>query len=184
MRPWLMPRARALWTTRARPRRSGPAAHHPAARPRPAARRRSHCSSHWWRNPRLRRTPRPARLPRSAMRARDLAAAFGLMLLGAASIAGAQAGPQSLVDLIRDGNREAVLAAITSPAVDVNATEPDGSTALMWATYKVDHELVRALLKAGAKANVTNHYGSSPLAEAAKLADLDLVRMLLDAHAD
>ena len=44
--------------------------------------------------------------------------------------------------------------------------EPDGSTALLWATYKVDHELVRALLKAGAKANVTNNFGSSPLTEA------------------
>jgi len=113
-----------------------------------------------------------------------LAAAFGLILLGAAGVAVAQGGPQSLVDLIRDGNREAVLAAITSPAVDVNAVEPDGSTPLMWATYKVDHDMVRALLKAGAKANVTNHFGSSPLAEAVKLGDVDLVRMLLDAHAD
>ncbi len=81
-------------------------------------------------------------------------------------------------------NREAVLAAITSPDIDLNAAEPDGSTALLWATYKVDHELVRALLKAGAKANVTNHYGSSPLTEAVKLGDVDLVRMLLDARAD
>src|SRR3984957_4869398 len=118
------------------------------------------------------------------MRAGRLAAAFGLTLLGVASFAAAQGGPQPLVDRIRDGNREAVLAAITSPAVDVNAVEPDGSTALMWATYKGDHELVRALLKAGAKANVTNHFGSSPLAEAVKLGDVDLVRMLLDAHAD
>ena len=54
-----------------------------------------------------------------------------------------------------------MLAAITSPDIDVNAKEPDGSTALLWATYKVDHELVRALLKAGAKANVTNHYGAT-----------------------
>jgi len=117
-------------------------------------------------------------------RAGGFAAAIGVLILGVASVAGAQGGPQSLVDLIRNGNREAVLAAITSPAVDVNATEPDGSTALMWATYKVDHEMVRALLKAGAKANVTNNFGSSPLAEAVKLGDLDLVRMLLDAHAD
>jgi ankyrin repeat protein len=113
-----------------------------------------------------------------------LATAIGLTLFGAASVAAAQGGPQTLGDLIRAGNREAVLAAITSPAVDVNVAEPDGSTALMWATYKVDHEMVRALLKAGAKANVTNKYGSSPLAEAVKLGDAELVRMLLDAHAD
>ncbi|HTB65408.1 MAG TPA: hypothetical protein VK727_04220, partial [Steroidobacteraceae bacterium] len=60
--------------------------------------------------------------------------AIGLLILGATGAAAAQGGPQSLVDLIRDGNREAVLAAITSPAVDVNAVEPDGSTPLMWAT--------------------------------------------------
>ncbi len=111
------------------------------------------------------------------------AAVIGVLSLGAA-FAAAASGPESLSDLIRAGNREAVLAAITSPAVDVNAAEPDGSTALLWATYKVDHEVVRALLKAGAKANVTNNYGSSPLTEAVKLGDLDMVRMLLDAHAD
>ncbi len=93
-------------------------------------------------------------------------------------------GQETLADLVRSGQHEAVLAAITSPDLDVNAADPDGSTALLWATYKVDHELVRALLKAGAKANVTNHYGASPLGEAVKLSDLDLVRMLLDAHAD
>ncbi len=68
--------------------------------------------------------------------------------------------------------------------MNVNAVEPDGSTALLWATYNVDHEMVRALIKAGAKANVVNNFGSSPLAEAVKLGDLDLVRTLLDAKAD
>ena len=91
---------------------------------------------------------------------------------------------ETLGDLIRSGNREAVLAAITSPDIDVNAPDPDGSTALLWATYKVDHELVGALLEAGAKANVTNTFGSSPLIEAVKLGDVDLARMLLEAKAD
>ncbi len=118
------------------------------------------------------------------MRAGGAAAAIGLLLLGAAALASAASGPESLADLIRAGNRDAVLAAITSPAVDVNAKEPDGSTALLWATYAVDHELVRALLKDGAKANVTNNYGASPLSEAVKLGDVEMVTMLLDAHAD
>jgi uncharacterized protein len=108
---------------------------------------------------------------------------IALLSLGAASSVAAS-GPETLADLIRAGNREAVLAAITSPEVDVNAAEPDGSTALLWATYKVDHELVRALLKAGAKANVTTLYGASALGEAVKLGDVELVRMLLDARAD
>jgi ankyrin repeat protein len=119
---------------------------------------------------------------KSTPAARSLAAIILLSLATTSSIA--TTAPETLSDLIRSGNREAVLAAITSPDIDVNAAEPDGSTALLWATYKVDHELVRALLKAGAKANVTNRYGSSPLGEAAKLGDVDLVRTLLDARAD
>ena len=118
------------------------------------------------------------------VRAGGLAAAIGLLSLGGAASSTAASRSETLVDLIRAGNREAVLAAITSPDIDVNAAESDGSTALLWATYKVDHELVRALLKAGAKANVTNHFGSSPLGEAVKLGDVDLVRVLLDARAD
>jgi uncharacterized protein len=93
-------------------------------------------------------------------------------------------GQETLADLVRAGQREAVLAAITSPDIDVNATDPDGATALLWATYKVDHELVGALLKDHANPNLKNHYGAAPLTEAAKLGDVDLVRMLLDAHAD
>ena len=114
---------------------------------------------------------------------RRLAVAAWLSL-GATAFSASAFAQETLSDLIRSGNREAVLAAITSPDLDVNTPEADGSTALLWATYKVDHELVRALLKAGAKANVTNNFGSSPLAEAVKLSDVELVRMLLDAKAN
>jgi ankyrin repeat protein len=115
---------------------------------------------------------------------RGSTAAIGLLLLCATALSSAASAPQTLVDLIRAGNRDAVLAAITSPDIDVNAVDADGSTPLLWATYKVDHEMVRALLKKGAKANVSNHYGSSPLIEAVKLGDVELARMLLDAGAD
>ena len=121
-------------------------------------------------------------MSKSTIRARGLAAA--LFSLAAAAFATAAFAHETLSDLIRAGNREAVLAAITSPDIDVNAADPDGSTALLWATHNVDHELVRALLKAGAKANVTNHFGASPLGEAAKLGDAELTRALLDAGAD
>jgi ankyrin repeat protein len=121
---------------------------------------------------------------KSTIRGGGLAAAIGVLMLGAAPIAFAASGPETLVDLVRAGQREAVLAAITSPDLDVNAAAPDGSTALLYATYNVDHELVRALLKRGAKANVTNHFGASPLCEAVKLGDVEMVRMLLDAHAE
>jgi len=110
-----------------------------------------------------------------------LAAAIGLLALTLSTGAFAQ---ESLVDLVKAGQREAVLAAITSPDVDVNIPAADGSTALMWAVYKVDHELARALLERGARADVTSQFGSTALTEAVKLSDVELVRMLLDAGAN
>jgi uncharacterized protein len=89
----------------------------------------------------------------------------------------------SLIDLIRDGRQADAMTAIAS-GIDVNAAEPDGSTALLWAAYTVDQELVRALLDAGARADVINNFGSAPLTEAVKLGNVELVRMLLDAGAD
>jgi ankyrin repeat protein len=111
-----------------------------------------------------------------------LLSVLALLHLGAGtSFAGA---PETLVDLVRAGQREAVLAAITSPDIEIDAPSPDGSTALMWAIHKVDHELVRALLKAGANPNVINRFGASPLTEAVKISDFEMVRMLLAAGAD
>ncbi len=104
--------------------------------------------------------------------------------LATMALPGAAMAQESLSDLVRAGHRDAVLAAITSPDLDLDAMEADGSTALHWATYAADRDLVRALLEAGARADITNRYGSSPLSEAVKLGDLDLVRMLLDAGAD
>jgi ankyrin repeat protein len=110
--------------------------------------------------------------------------ALALLSLGATSLPGTAMAQQSLAEYARDGQRDIVLTAITSPDVDVDERAPDGSTALLWATYAVDHELVRALLDAGATANLTNDYGTSPLIEAVKLGNVELVDMLLAAGAD
>jgi ankyrin repeat protein len=98
----------------------------------------------------------------------------------AASPAEAQ---QSLADLVQAGNRQAALEALEAGA-DVDAAQGDGTTALHWAVYRIDTELVEALIAHGADADVTNLYGSSPLAEAVKVANVSLVERLLDAGAD
>lgn len=110
-------------------------------------------------------------------------AAIGLLSLGV-SIAAFAAPLRTLVDLAREGKRDSIIAAITSPDVDVNVKSPDGATSLMWAINNNDMELARALLKAGAKANVISNYGASALGEAIKHSDLEMVRTLLDAGAD
>ncbi len=94
----------------------------------------------------------------------------------------AQAQQGSLATLIQEGNRKAALAQIRAGA-DVNAAQPDGTRPIHWAVYKVDHELLDALIAKKAKVDVANQFGSTPLAEAAKLADATMVKALLDAGA-
>ncbi len=85
----------------------------------------------------------------------------------------------------RAGKRDSVLAAITSPDVDVNEKAPDGSTALMWATFNVDRELVRALLEGGAKADVISNYGAHGADRSDRSSTTsNSSRALLDAGAD
>ena len=88
----------------------------------------------------------------------------------------------SLADLIQAGNRKAALDRIRTGA-DVNEAQPDGTRPIHWAVYKVDYELIDALIAKKAKVDVTNEFGSTPLAEAVKLADARMVKMLLDAGA-
>src|SRR5712671_6129498 len=111
----------------------------------------------------------------SLMKRAIVAVIFCLAAAGTAA-----AADDSLASLIQAGNRDAALKMIAAGA-DVNAAQGDGTTPLHWAVYKLDAELVRALLDRKAKPDVTNNYGSSPLAEAVKVANARLVEMLLDA---
>lgn len=92
----------------------------------------------------------------------------------------AQVQPGKLASLIQAGNRKAALDMIRAGA-DVNEAQPDGTRPLHWAVYRVDYEILEALLAKKAKANVTNELGSTPLVEAVKLSDARMVKMLLDA---
>jgi ankyrin repeat protein len=100
-----------------------------------------------------------------------------------ASVAHAQAPTADLADRIQAGDREAALAMIAGGA-DVHRQQPDGTTPLHWAVYRVDRELVETILARGARPDVINDYGSSPLAEAVNVADAELVGLLLEAGAD
>ena len=63
---------------------------------------------------------------------------------------GHAAGDSALVDAAKQGNFTAVRAQIAKRA-NVNEPARDGSTALLWAAYHSDVEMMRALLAAGAK---------------------------------
>src|ERR671935_45456 len=93
-----------------------------------------------------------------------------------------RAQTSSLADLIQAGNRKTALDRIRT-GTDVNEAQPDGTRPIHWAVYKVDYELIEALIAKKAKVDVTNEFGSAPLAEAVKLADVRMVKTLLDAGA-
>ncbi len=88
-----------------------------------------------------------------------------------------------LADRIQAGDRKSALELIAKNT-PVNSAQPDGTTPLHWAVYRVDEELVKTLLARGAKTDISNAYGSNPLAEAARIGNANLVGMLLDAGAD
>jgi ankyrin repeat protein len=100
-----------------------------------------------------------------------------------AVVAPAFAQKGSLANLIQAGDRKNALDKIRTGAADVNEAQPDGTRAIHWAVYKVDYELIDALIAKKAKVDVTNEFGSTPLAEAVQLADARMVKMLLDGGA-
>jgi len=99
-----------------------------------------------------------------------------------ASILAAQTRQGSLATLIQKGDRKAALERIRGGA-DVNEAQPDGTRPIHWAVFKVDYELLDALIAKQAKADVTNEFGATPLAEAVKVTDARMVKTLLDAGA-
>jgi ankyrin repeat protein len=91
------------------------------------------------------------------------------------------AGPAvSLIDAVKNGDRVAVRRLIAEHA-NVNAAEPDGTTALHWAVRADDRETVALLLKAGAKPSVANRYGVTPIRLAAINGSTPMIAALLEA---
>ena len=91
--------------------------------------------------------------------------------------------PAVLADAVQRQDKQAVRALLAKKA-DVNATQPDGATALHWAAYADDAETTALLIRGGASVNVRNNYGVSPLALAAKNGNASVVSLLMKAGAD
>ncbi len=101
----------------------------------------------------------------------------------AGSLFGANVGLVPLVDAAKRGDKDAIRS-LVQKKTDVNAAEPDGTTALHWAAYRDDPESADLLLKAGAKANATNDLGATPLWNASQNGSAAMVKRLLDAGAN
>jgi ankyrin repeat protein len=78
---------------------------------------------------------------------------------------------QTIEELLASGN-------------EVDAPQPDGTTALHWAVELDDTALVKVLLENRAKASVKNRYGVRPLFLACQNGNAAIVAILLNAGAD
>jgi len=103
-----------------------------------------------------------------------------VLALACAGTAGAQS---PLVDAVRTGNAAQVRALIDK-RVDVNATQPDGTTPLHWAVDRDRPDIVQMLIRAGANVKAANRYGATPLWLASVNGDAKTIAMLLEGGAD
>ena len=97
--------------------------------------------------------------------------------------AGGQARERRLPEAARRADTEAVRVLIGDGA-DVNARSGDGSTALLWASYKDDAASVDLLIRAGADVNLANDLGATPIWAASRNGSGAMAKKLLAAGAD
>src|SRR5262245_10416874 len=89
----------------------------------------------------------------------SLASFLAAVLLAYSAVA---TGDSPLADAAEKSDRRAVRKLLEEHA-DINASQPDGMTALHWAACRDDAELTKILIEANANVRATNHYGVTPL---------------------
>ena len=105
------------------------------------------------------------------------------LVVAAGSGVQAQDDDLRLLEAVKGQDTETVGELLARQA-DVNATQPDGATALHWAVYRDDLEIAGRLLDAGANAGAENDYGVTPLSLACTNANAAMVEALLASGAD
>jgi len=112
-----------------------------------------------------------------------LIAAIALLAFHHAAAAASPAVASPLADAVMQ--RDAVrVQALLRDRADVNAAQPDGSTALHWAADHGDGATAKLLLEAGAHPNVTTDTGMTPLVLACQAGSAPVVKLLLEHGAD
>ena len=94
-----------------------------------------------------------------------------------------EAADLRLVDAVQRHDVETATALLAEGA-DVNATQPDGATALHWAAHWQAVDLATRLLRGGATVDALNDLGVSPLSVACRNGSDRMVTALLDGGAD
>ncbi len=105
-----------------------------------------------------------------------------LVLLACAAVVWAATPEPELVRAVKSGDRPAVERLIASRN-DINAAQPDGTSALHWAVRANDSALTNRLIQAGADVNAATRYGVTPLSLAASQGNPAILQTLLKAGA-
>lgn len=107
-----------------------------------------------------------------------------LCLAGGNAASAAVTGPGPLAGAAERRDHAALARLLADKTVNVDEAQPDGMTALLWASYHDDLDQARALLAAGAAPDLANRYGVTPLGLACQNGNAALVEALLHAGAD
>jgi ankyrin repeat protein len=97
-----------------------------------------------------------------------------------ATVVIAAGGDTRLPDAAMRADRDAIKS-LLQQKIDVNAAQPDGTTALHWATRQNDLATTQLLLRAGAKPDAVTRYGLTPLYFASVNGNAAMVELLLRA---
>ena len=108
-----------------------------------------------------------------------VASLFLSLLLARAGVA----AEARVADAVMNGDTD-ILRSLPADRENINAAQPDGTTALHWAVRRDDVAAVAALIKAGADVKAANRYGVTPINLAASNGNAAIIRKLLDAGVD
>ncbi len=84
----------------------------------------------------------------------------------------------ALIDAVKNGNA-ATVKTLLAQKVDVNAAEPDGTTALHWAAHIGNAQMADLLIKAGANVKVATRAGATPFSLACNKGNAGVIELLL-----
>lgn len=118
------------------------------------------------------------------MSSRHLCGLAVAALFAVSSVAAATADVRLLEAAKNQDQATAVSLVKYSEGANVNATDAEGMTALLWAAHWDNLELARLLIAAGANVKAANRFGSTALHEAATFGDAALMEVLLKGGAD